>query len=115
MVAARGLGEALSESGDLTDEIVEWSFPNGHIRAGIEKVFVIAAHARLVRGRRILSAFDQHGAERLDGLLLAPALLSKVGNERRAWYREQPYIHELHVGVINRKVVNQIRPGYVFC
>ena len=37
-----------------------------------------------------MSALEEQDAERLDGLLLIPAFLSKVGNERRAWNREQP-------------------------
>ena len=39
---------------------------------------------------------------------LSPAFLSKVGNERRAWNREQPDIQELHVGLVNGKMVNYI-------
>ena len=82
VIAARTLGEALSESGDLTDEIIECNFLDGPALRKYSKSLLTLALS-------VGDAFEEQvDAERLDGLLQIPAFLSKVGNERRAWNRE---------------------------
>ena len=94
VIAARTLGEALSESGDLTDEIVECNFLDGPALRKYSKSLLTLALS-------VGDAFEEQvDAERLDGLLQIPAFLSKVGNERRAWNREQPDVEELHIGFV---------------
>ena len=89
VIAARTLGEALSESGDLTDEIVECNFLDGPALRKYSKSLLTLALS-VGDALKRTSALEEQGAERLDGLLQIPAFLSMVGNERRAWNREQP-------------------------